>query len=671
MAGTKLTSDGNTVFDGFLQLSGGVNSGWVPSILRHDQLSFAWNATVRGGFVGPRPGRFLRPLDFGSDTVLQQRVLGGVFQGASFYEPDNAPEYVVASISGRLFSFSLVGPTSTVKEITPSNQTLTTASFVVPAVDATVTVSVASTANIKANVQVEIAGGTYNVASVVSATELELRNVTGVVGATIPTANAVIFWDVNPALRPQVWFVQAEKWLIVQDGQSVPMLWDGAQTNRSKLTLGQITAGKMMAYVLGRIIKVNTDGKTFSIGDIVYGSSGTSGQQFRDAVLYTKENTYLAGGGFFTVPGGFGDITFIKPVAVLDAALGQGPAQVATNEVLFALNLPTDRATWQVIENPVLSVSQLTNGGKSQASAVNVNGDLLYRSKDGIRSFVLGTREFVQQWANTPVSREMNRILPQDSQSLLRYASGVVFDNRLLMTTSPTHSTRGTYHRGLVALDFDILSSMRDKAPAAYDGLWAGVNTLQILKGDVEEVERCFEFVMTGNGQIQLWEMSRDEIRDNHNIAIRWAIETADFFRKGQGYHEFDDKKLLNGELYVTDVRGRVDFNVFFKPDQHPCWIPWHSWYVCQKETECVTDESNCVTNKVFKPTYKSSMPFGFPTSDCDENTGSPYQIGKSFQVRVEVMGYCKIRGMRLMGILVPQRAFGAPICNTIEEAQA
>lgn len=608
-------------------------------------------------------------MDFGSNSVVQQRVQGGVFQFGEFYQPDNAAAYIVASISGRLFSFSLVGATSVVKEITIRNQTLTTSDFVTPAVDTIIGINVASTDNIKANVQVEIAGATYSIASVLSSTSLEIRNVNAIPGNTVSSGTGVIIWDVNPALRPQSWFCQAEKWLIIQDGQSVPVLWDGANAERSKLSLGQITAGKMMTYNLGRIVKVNPDGKTFLIGDIVYGSSGTAGERNRDAILYTKENTYLTGGGFFTVPGGFGEIRFLKPVAILEKELGQGPVQVGTPEVLFALDLPVDRTTWQDLSNPILSVSQLTNGGQSQTSAINVNGDLFYRAKDGIRSFVLGQRDFASQWSNTPVSREMNRVLPKDDPTLLKYASGVVFDNRLLMTTSPVHSTRGTYHRGLVALDFDVLSSMRDKAPPSYDGVWVGANTLQILKGDVEGDERCFEFVMTGDGVIQLWELSREGKKDANNIPIKWTFETADMFRSSDQYTQIDIKKLMNGELYVSDVQGRVDFKVFFKPDQHPCWVPWHNWFICQKESECVIDESNCVSRDVYKLTYKHKMPFGQPTDDCDSNTESPYRIGRTFQVRVEVIGSCKIRGLRLMAVLQPEPAFGAPICNIIEES--
>lgn len=656
----KFTKD--TVFDGFLELSGGVNSGWAPGLIPQNTLSFAWNCTGRGGYVTHRPARKRLPLNFGTDALMASRFVQGRFQGAEFYNLDGGTAYHIVSISGRQYKVVPDKDQATVEEITVRHQTLTTANFVIPVLNGTVVVSVQSTSNLNPNVTVQVGGFNFQVESVdAGASTLTLSNLDGTIGASVLAGSVLIFWDVNPAMIKQVWMVQAEKWMIIQDGQSVPIIWDGAQCKKSVLTLNQIQAGKMMVYHLGRVVKVNPDGKTFSIGDLVYsGTSGTSGENHRDAVLYVKENTFLAGGGFFTVPGNFGDITFLKGIAILDASLGQGPVQVGTPKAIFSCNLPVDRTTWQNLENPILTVSQIANGGVSQDSAVLVNGDLFYRAPDrSIRSLILGQRQFLTEWGNVPVSREMNRVLPFDDPKLLSYASGVLFDNRLLMTTSPSFSNRGIYHRGLVALDFDVLSGMRDKKPAAWDGLWLGVNTLKILAEDIGGDERCFEYVLSGTGEIELWELTRDEIKENGNIPVYWSFETSDFFRSGQNFHELDIKRLLNGELHIEDLKGRVDFWVYFRPDQHPCWIPWRKWYVCADEEACTVNEGGCVTNEIYQPQYRRRLPFGQPTNDCDPTTNRPYRQAGTFQVRIEVMGHCKITGLRLMATLVPEPLFG------------
>lgn len=649
-----------TTFDGFLELSGGVNSGWVPALLNQNTLSFAWNCTCRGGFLTHRPGKFRLPLQF-KDSVVAKRVVEGKFQGGEFYQPDVGDSYLIASISGRLFTFGITGQTSIVNEVTISASTLTTAEFVIPAFNSDVTVQVSSTSNIFTNAPIQIGMVNYTVVSIDTATQLTVTNVDGAAGDIVAVGETVTYWDVNPALRNQAWFIQAEKWMIIQDGQSVPIFFDGASSRRSVQTLGQIQAGKMMEYHRGRVAKVNPDGRTFSIGDIVYGSSGTIGEQFRDAVLYVNENTYLVGGGFFSVPGTYGKITFMRGMADLDKSLGQGPLMVGTPKAIFTCDLPTNRTTWQSLTDPVLSVAQVANGGRSQDSTINVNGDIFTRANDGVRSLTQAQRDFLTSWGNVPVSREMNRLLPHDDESLLGYASGVYFDNRMLMTASPSYSKRGVFNRGTVALDFDILSSMRDKKPAAWDGLWMGTNILKITAGEYRNRPRCFEWVVTGEGDIELWEQTRTGAYDRYTnpIPIKWGFETCDFFRKGQTYHELDMKRLMGGELYVTDVVGTVQFRVLFKPDQHPCWTYWHSWSVCAPKTTCTTTLDGCYNKQLNKPLYFPRMPFGMPTKDCDTTgTGRPYREGRTFQVRVEIIGDCKVRGMRLMAITIPEPAW-------------
>lgn len=655
-----LTPPKDSTFDGFLELSGGVNSGWVPALLKQNTLAWATNCTCRGGFVTHRPGLTRLPLVF-KDDVVRKRVVEGKFQGGDFYNPDSGDSYLLASISGRLFKFTINDENSTVTEVTINASTLTTADFNTPATGQNIQVQVSSTANIFVNSPIQIGLVNYTVVSIDTATQLTVTNVDGVQGDPVSIGTTLIYWDVNPALRNQVWMVQAEKWMIIQDGQSVPIFFDGASSRRSVPELGQIQAGKMMEYHRGRVAKVNPDGRTFSIGDIVYGSSGTVGEQFRDSVLYVKENNYLVGGGFFYVPGTFGDITFMRGMADLDKSLGQGPLMVGTAKAIFTVDLPTDRTTWQALTNPILSVAQIANGGRSQDSTVNINGDIFTRANDGVRSLTQASRDFLTSWGNTPISREMNRLLPSDDDSLLGYASGVFFDNRLLMTASPSYSRRGVFNRGTVALDFDVLSSMRDKLPSAWEGLWQGTNILKIVVGEFRNTTRCFQWIVTGEGDIELFEQTKTEIRDTYTnpFPIKWAFETSALLRKGEAYHELDLKRLMGGELYVDDVFGTVAFKVFYKPDQHPCWIPWHSWSVCVLEKQCSVSPEGCLDTTNYKPLFVPRMPFGIPSGECDTNgTKRPYREARTFQVRVEVIGHCVIRGMRIMAITIPEQTW-------------
>ena len=61
----------NWLYDAVGPFSFGMNAGLLPSQLSHDQLAYATNATVRGGYASPRSPNRRITLDWGGDGVLQ------------------------------------------------------------------------------------------------------------------------------------------------------------------------------------------------------------------------------------------------------------------------------------------------------------------------------------------------------------------------------------------------------------------------------------------------------------------------------------------------------------------------------------------------------------------------------------------------------------------------
>jgi hypothetical protein len=650
------------VIDGFAVFTNGMNSGVVPRLNKPTELAKAVNATVRGGYPASRPPYVRRVLNFGSDSVLTSRFQDGRFQGAAYYQPDSGPASLISSHSGRLFKITIPG--FNVQEITINHTTSLTVGFPAPAVNGTTTIQVLDTSNLAAGLPILIRGKNYTIVSVDSPTQLTVKNIDDIPGVLANAGDIVTFWDVNPSVLPQAWLCQAEKWMIVQDGQSVPVFYNGATARRSNPVGNppEISTGRMAAYWLGRYWWALPDPRTFRAGDIVYSSSGTAGERFRDAVLKQAHNTFLLGGGDFTTPSNMGEIRAMRPVAVLDASLGQGPLQVLTPNGIFNCTAPVDETLWASVTNPILGMALLENGGLSQWATILANGDMIYRSLDGIRSLILGRRDFAT-WGNTPISSEMAFVLTHDDNSLLQYCSAIIFDNRLLMTCSQVFSQHGIYHRGLIALDFNVISGIRDKLPAVYDGLWTGLNVLQLVKGIFNGVERAFAYVLTGASEIELWEFlpSLGNYFDNENIPIIWSFETGDKFTKTADQL----KQLSDGEIWVDDIVGRVDFKVFWKPDQYSCWIPWHAWSVCSKIQSCETDLNGCYTPSNFKPQYRSRMGLGEPPNGCDPITNKIHRNFFTCQVRVQVQGHCRILGMKLRAITVDDSTFAPMICNS------
>lgn len=661
--------DLESIFDGLTTFEGGVNSGVVPSLVRHNQLHQAFNASLRGGFIGPRSMFHQRTLDFDGDSVLQTRFRAGRWQGAETYRSDSGKISLIAVINGRVFRIDPTGNTYKVMEITPIIQTLTTVVFVAPAIGAVVAITVSDTSNFKAGYEIEILGRNYVVESITSPTDMVVRNVDEIAGTIVPIGTPVIRWDLNPASRPHAWLWQSEKWMIINDGQSIPIFFDGATARRSRPLSGELTAGRMGVYWKGRNWWVNPDGLTFRAGDAVYSSSGTIGENKRDAVLKQTQNTFLTTGQF-SVPTNAGEILAMRDVANLDVSLGQGPLQVLTATTIFNCDAPVDETQWQSTTNVLLSVSQVDGGGLSQYSTVVANGDLFYRSFPGIQTLILGRRDFQQRWGNKPISREMNSILKTDNPALLDFSTALKFDNRLLMSTQPTISDRGVYHRGLISLDFDILSTLQGSTPPVYDGAWSGLQTLQMVKGTFGVVERAFSFSLNAGlidlFEIMPWEKEFEDTNDGQPYPVVWSFETGDLFNR-PGPEGFELIRLMDGEIHVEDIRGRVDFRIFYYPDTHPCPIFWHGWSVCADQAECLPDPFTCLTILNPQPQYRTRMGFGEPKNDCDPITNKLFRDFYTCRLRIVIQGWCKVTGIKLRATKQYESSMAPVMCQSPE----
>lgn len=653
--------------DGFSELTGGVDTGRVPSLLKPNQLAFLVNGDLRGGFVKPRAGVTKVPIKFNS-TIVQTRFKTGMWQVGAYYKPDAGPEALLCSIGGRQFRIN-VATDESVQEITITNQTKTTANFVPPAIGVNVTIDVTSTAGISPNATILVNGKNYTVQSIISTSQVAIKNVDddGSVNP-VPSGSDVIFYDPNPSQIDQAWGTQAERWWVLRDGPSIPFIYDGSTSRRANSNLPpgngkEIGPGRMLTYGMGRIWGALNDARSFRAGDLVNGPSGTPLFHFRDSVLKETENSFLNGGGDFVTPTNSGGITAMRFVATLDSSLGQGPLQVLTPTQTFSVNTPLDRTTWATLENPIQTISLINYGGLSHYGSILVNGDLIYRAIDGIRSLVLARREFTA-WGNTPISREMNRVTNLDDPKLLKYSSAVVFNNRLYMTASPQRTSHGVIHRGFVMLDFDLISSMGDKLPPVYDGIGVGLNILQLVKGEFNGVERMFAFTLNVDQEIELYEFTRNDRFDHQemqtDIPISWFFETAAFQFQTSSYPQPRVlKKLMSMEMEVDNLVGPVEFKAYYRPDNYPCWILWKEWSDCAEYKSCELGLDACMEVKNLKPQFRPRMVLGSPEEECDEITDRPLTLGYQFQVRLEIKGYCEIRDLRLKAEPVKETAFG------------
>ena len=574
--------DPKRMSDGFSSLEAGVNSGSNPTIIAENQVSFAVNVTMRGGFATNRPGFKQLILRFASQDDMDWFEDHNV-QGMGYYDPPNGTPVLIVSVGGRIFK---VDP-------------------------------------------VKMMG-----ANVIDIT---------------PDAG-------NSQYRPHAWMVQAEQYFIIQDGSSRAIIYDGATARRANSfpPLYEVPVGTAMEYGLGRLIVVLPNGRDYVIGDIAGGPT---------EVIQFTENTFLAEGGALNVPIP-GKITSVRLVAVLDRSTGQGDLLVFTERGAVSARIGEERSTWKDIQ--FQTVALLNSGSVSQFSTAIVNGDIIYRARDGIRTLAMSQREFMSRWALSPISREVNRVLQYDTPALLRFCQAVVFDNRLLMATNPAPVGNGVYHRNLVALDFDLLSTMRQQIPPAYDGMWTGVRITAMATGEFQDTERCFVMHRNDDGENELWEVTRSNLFDNASDRIASFVETRSF-----GFQSpLTLKRLNSGDMSVDQVVGEVDFDVKYRPDQSPCWIDWHSWSECATDRDCSVAASGCMTVHNYRPQYRSRMLLPVPPSECEAGDNKPSDRGYEFAARLAWTGRASIRAFRAHAYDQQESPYGCAPSNDCRQVE-
>jgi hypothetical protein len=111
----------------------------------------------------------------------------------------------------------------------------------------------------------------------------------------------------NSGVLKQVWMCQTVETLVIQDGQSDAILYNGSVAPRA--TGNQVPRGKMMAYGNGRLWLAIND-KELIAGDIRTRNAGSE--------LKFTETNYLTGGGSLYFPRGLTGLSFIPVTGQAD-----------------------------------------------------------------------------------------------------------------------------------------------------------------------------------------------------------------------------------------------------------------------------------------------------------------------------------------------------------------
>lgn len=504
----------------------------------------------------------------------------------------------------------------------------------------------------------------------------------------VDTDNSVVdlsaaFGLTNPATVEQGFFKQGELFTVIQAGDFVtnPLFWDGITLRRSHGITGitaignpninEIPPAGPMDYYMGRLWYAF--GRTYCAGDIVKGPTGTPTVPYvrRDSILKVTESPVGSVGDGFVVPSNAGNIRGITHTAELDTALGQGQLYIGTRKSIYRLQVPVKRTEWIATDNtnnqPFQTVSQVKYGFVNDRSLVRINGDLFYQTLEpGVRSLALAIRYF-QQWGNTSISREENRVLAFNDRSLLHAATGIEFNNRVYQSVMPFRTPVGVAHRGLMSLDLDVIGTLQEKLPPAWEGMVEGLDVLQLFEGDFGGLQRAFAVVYSRAHQaIEIWEITQASRTDNGDNRVTRYFEGPSLDWSDAGSSPFKLKVLESMELWLDKIYGTVEFEVYFRPDQHPCWIPWHAWKECAAR-DCSEDLDVVSCDYPGTPyceQYRASRTLPKPPEVCAATQRRGVNIGYQFQIKVVTKGWNRVRGYLLHALPFDKRPFENMPCQ-------
>lgn len=427
--------------------------------------------------------------------------------------------------------------------------------------------------------------------------------------------------------------------------------------------INELPPAGTMVYYQGRIWYANL--RFYTAGDITGGPAGTAAVQKRDSILKVTENPLAIGGDGFAVPSEAGNIRALQYVANLDDNLGEGTLFIFTRQQVYALDAPITRTDWIAASSnspPHQRVVQRSNGAVSDRSIVAVNGDLFYQSLEpGIRSLFTALRSF-SQWGNTPISNNIQRALAFADRSLMIYSSGEEFDNRMYQAILQEQRPQGVVSRALAVMDFDPVATLQERRAPNWEGIYEGLDILQLLKGDFGGRERLFAVTVSReDSSIELWEITNDARTDNVDTAVDWYVEFPAF----TWGREFDLKKLDGGELWLDKLFGTVIGKVYYRVDANPCWQLWHTFKICTARSSC-EDVNNpiCYPLEVFRESGKIPIEFPVPPlPPCNEIDRRPMTWFHQCQVKIELRGWCRIRGLLVWATPRLKTPFGSLEC--------
>lgn len=366
---------------------------------------------------------------------------------------------------------------------------------------------------------------------------------------------------------PRLFFLYTGRYLVVQDGSSRPVIWDGSSARRSRFEDQEIPVGTFMAYGHGRIFVTIPGTASFLAGDFELPEDPATALRF-------TETEYIYEGGAFSLPMALGPITGMAFLRAPATSSSTGLLVVSGTSGISYFNVAYPRSAWGTVS--ISSVGVLGHGAASHDAMVNIEDDLLYVSGDGDIRTVKTSQAASQTQIHRSYSREVGHWLRDNTTHLLPFASAMLHNRRVYCTVAAewTTSRQGeelvteVRHKGMIVLDYDRNGSLDGTDRPAYDGLWTGVRPLAFASA--RSLNRGFVFSRDTDNRTRLYEIVEDAL-DDGDRRPEMQVQAQSFVFQGKDRKLlFSTKQFRSVEAWVERIVGRTSLSYAISADSGP-----------------------------------------------------------------------------------------------------
>lgn len=278
--------------------------------------------------------------------------------------------------------------------------------------------------------------------------------------------------------------------------------------------------------------------------------------------------------------------------------------------------------------------------------------------------FVVGDIIYVRDCTRIPAinnSRHTISAVPSSTTFSIGSGAYTVLPTGSLGTATKIPAPEPLTHQAIAVMDFHSTAFNAGKASSAWDGIWTGLNILQLVAGTFGGFNKAYMLVRTSDYLNELWEIDEARTMDqNEPIAVIFESRCFSFS------NPFELKKLFRADFWFSDIRGMVDVTVQWRSDYSPTWINWQTLSLCANIDNCEATDCDSIPNP--KSSYSKRIKLPNPEAGCNATVESLTTQGFFFQIRVLWNGHARLEKFMLHALMQPDSSTG--VCQVSQDIE-